>query len=37
MVFDIGANVGFYTLLAPVLVGHTGGVVASEPVPRNLQ
>jgi FkbM family methyltransferase len=36
-VFDIGANVGFYTLLAFVLVGQTGGVVAFEPVPRNLE
>ena len=36
-VFDIGANVGFYTLLASVLVGQTGRVVAFEPVPRNLE
>jgi FkbM family methyltransferase len=37
VVFDIGANVGFYTLLASVLVGDRGKVVAFEPVPRNLR
>lgn len=36
IVFDIGANVGFYTLLASVLVEPNGGVFAFEPVPRNL-
>ena len=36
-VFDVGANVGFYTLLASVLVGALGQVVAFEPVPRNLR
>lgn len=36
VVFDLGANVGFYTLLASVLVGERGKVVAFEPVPRNL-
>jgi FkbM family methyltransferase len=35
-VYDVGANVGFYTLLASVLVGTSGRVVAFEPVPRNL-
>jgi FkbM family methyltransferase len=35
IVFDIGANVGFYTLLASTLVGR-GRVVAFEPVPENL-
>ena len=35
--FDIGANVGFYTLLASVLVGDRGRVMAFEPVPRNLR
>jgi len=34
--FDIGANVGFYTLLASSLVGNAGKVFAFEPVPRNL-
>jgi len=34
--FDIGANVGFYTLLASLLVGDTGRVFAFEPLPRNL-
>jgi FkbM family methyltransferase len=36
VVYDLGANVGFYTLLAAKLVGPTGRVVAFEPVPRNL-
>ena len=34
-VFDIGANAGFYTLLASDLVGDAGHVYAFEPVPRN--
>lgn len=37
VVFDIGANVGFYTLLASVLVGARGRVFAFEPLPRNLR
>jgi FkbM family methyltransferase len=36
IVYDVGANVGFYTLLASVLVGPTGHVVAVEPFPRNV-
>jgi len=36
VVFDVGANVGFYTLLAAKLVGNTGRVFAFEPAPRNL-
>lgn len=36
IVYDIGAHVGFYTLLASVLVGPTGKVLAFEPNPRNL-
>jgi FkbM family methyltransferase len=36
IVFDIGAHVGFYTLLAAVLVGHRGRVFAFEPLARNL-
>jgi len=34
--FDIGAHVGFYTLLAASCVGKSGKVVAFEPAPRNL-
>lgn len=34
--YDIGAHVGFYTLLASLLVGNTGKVVAFEPVARNI-
>lgn len=37
VVLDIGANVGFYTLLSSELVGSGGKVVAFEPVPRNLK
>lgn len=36
VVFDIGAHVGFYTLLASKLVGNSGRVIAFEPLPRNL-
>ncbi len=36
VMFDIGANVGFYTLLAARLVGHDGSVVAFEPAARNV-
>jgi FkbM family methyltransferase len=35
-VFDVGANAGFFTLLASELVGPAGRVVAFEPLPRNL-
>jgi len=35
-VYDIGANVGFYTLLASGLVGSKGLVVAFEPAPKNI-
>ena len=36
-VFDLGANVGFYSLLASVLVGEGGKVFCFEPVLRNLE
>ncbi|MFP4120923.1 FkbM family methyltransferase [Coleofasciculus sp.] len=36
VVFDLGAHVGFYTLLASVLVGSNGKVFAFEPIPKNL-
>ncbi|HEX2078666.1 MAG TPA: FkbM family methyltransferase [Longimicrobium sp.] len=34
-VLDIGANIGFYTLLARSIVGAEGSVVAFEPYPRS--
>lgn len=34
-VLDIGAHVGYYTLLSSALVGDTGRVVSFEPDPRN--
>jgi FkbM family methyltransferase len=34
--FDIGANVGFFTLLASKLVGPAGHVYAYEPIPSNV-
>lgn len=36
VVFDIGAHVGFYTLLASELVGSGGKIIAFEPLPRNI-
>ena len=33
--FDVGANVGFFTILGARLVGPTGSVVAFEPQPDN--
>jgi len=36
VVFDLGANVGFYTLVAAFSTGPTGRVFAFEPVPRNV-
>lgn len=35
-VYDIGANLGFYTLLASRLVGKTGRVISFEPFPQNV-
>ena len=34
--YDVGANVGFYSLLAAGLVGPQGQVFAFEPLPRNV-
>lgn len=36
VVFDVGAAVGYYTLLSSLLVGDQGRVVAFEPAPRNV-
>jgi FkbM family methyltransferase len=36
VVYDLGANVGFYSLLASVLVGPSGQVFSFEPLPRNI-
>lgn len=35
--YDIGAHVGYYTLLTSALVGSEGSVYAFEPSPRNLR
>src|ERR1051326_9094519 len=35
VIYDIGANVGFYTLLSSVLVGEKGKVIAFEPLASN--
>lgn len=37
VVFDIGANVGYFSLLAAVLTGREGRVYAFEPLPRNVR
>lgn len=34
--YDLGANVGYYTLLASRIVGAEGKVVSVEPLPRNV-
>jgi len=36
IVYDVGANVGLYTLLASACVGPSGKVFAFEPLPENL-
>lgn len=35
IIFDIGANVGFYSLLAAEIVGPSGKVFSFEPLPEN--
>ena len=37
IVFDIGANVGSYTILSSILVGQKGKVLAFEPMPENMK
>lgn len=37
VLYDIGANVGYFSLLASVLVGDNGKVFAFEPLPRNVE
>jgi FkbM family methyltransferase len=37
VVYDVGANAGFFTLLASKLAGPAGAVVAFEPIERNLR
>jgi FkbM family methyltransferase len=37
VIFDIGAHIGYYSLLAAMLSGPRGRVVAFEPNPRNLR
>ena len=36
IVFDVGAHVGYYTVLSSVLVGPSGRVISFEPVAANL-
>lgn len=37
IVFDIGANVGFYSLLAAEVIGFKGKVFSFEPLPENFK
>ena len=37
VMYDVGANVGFFTLLGSHLVGPSGKVIAFEPLPRNVE
>ena len=36
VIYDIGANVGFYTLLSSICAGPTGKVYSFEPLPQNI-
>ncbi|MEM6263208.1 MAG: FkbM family methyltransferase [Bacteroidota bacterium] len=36
VVFDVGANAGYFTMLSGMLTGNTGKVYAFEPMPANL-
>jgi FkbM family methyltransferase len=36
-VFDVGANVGFFTVISARLVGANGKVIAFEPLPANVE
>lgn len=36
VVYDLGGNVGYYTLIASRIVGASGRVVVFEPAPRNI-
>jgi FkbM family methyltransferase len=35
--FDVGANVGFFSIIAARLVGRTGRVISFEPLPQNVR
>jgi FkbM family methyltransferase len=35
-VFDLGANIGYFSVIAAALVGENGHVHAFEPMPHNL-
>jgi FkbM family methyltransferase len=36
VIYDVGANVGYYSLLSSILTGANGKVFSFEPVPRNI-
>ena len=37
IVIDAGANIGMFSIMASILVGKTGKVIAIEPDPENLK